>query len=90
MIDDDIVGRVEGHNARVVKHVRGHGPPKNSFKPWEKELFALKDYFEDRCRTERPIRLTAGSQAVASPDGEYAIKLVKRQGPTLDGLLMKS
>jgi hypothetical protein len=78
VIDDEIEGRVEGHNAKIAEHIRAHGPPKNSFKRWEKELFALKDYFEERCLTEKPIRLTAGGRAVSSPDGEYLVRLVKR------------
>jgi len=83
--DDELVGRVEGHNARIAKYVRGHGPPKNSFKPWEKELFGLKEYFESRCRTGKPTRLTVGGPAVVSPDGEYAVKLVRRPDRTLEG-----
>lgn len=90
VVDDELIGRVEGHNARISEYVRAHGPPKNSFKPWEKELFGLKQYFESRCRTEKPTRLTVGDLAIVSPDGEYAVKLVKRPDRTLDGLPTES
>jgi hypothetical protein len=78
VIDDEIIGRVEGHNARIAEYVRDHGPPKNSFKPWEKELFELKEYFEGRSRTEKPIRITVGGPEARSPDGRFVFKLVKR------------
>jgi hypothetical protein len=90
VIDDEIVGRVEGHNARIAEYIRGHGPPKNSFKPWEKELFGLKEYFESRCRLEQPIRLIVDGPSVVSPDREFAVKLVKRPDRTSDGLPTES
>jgi hypothetical protein len=90
VIDDELVGRVEGHNARIAEYVRDHGPPKNSFKPWEKELFGLKEYFETRCRTERPIRLNAGGLPTVSADGKYSVKLVMRPDRTLKGLPTES
>jgi hypothetical protein len=77
-IDPELVGRVEGHNARIAESIRDHGPPKNSFKPWEKELFGLAEYFESRSRIENPIRLTVGGPAARSPDGQFVVKLVKR------------
>jgi hypothetical protein len=80
VVDDEIRGQVEGYNARVREYIRDHGPPKNSFKPWEKELFGLKTYFEDRARTEKPIRLTAGAGAVSSPDGKYKVWLTNEPG----------
>jgi hypothetical protein len=79
VIDDEIVGRVEGYNARVREHIRDNGALKNSFKPWEKELFGLKTYFEDRTRTEKPTRLIDGA-AVSSPDGKYSVRLISRPG----------
>ena len=85
VIDDEIIGRVDGHNARIAEHVRAHGPPTNSFKPWEKELFGLKNCFETRCRTEKPIRLTVGGPPAVSTAGQYAVKLVKHADRTLDG-----
>jgi hypothetical protein len=85
VVDGEIIGRVEGHNARIAEHIRKHGPPKNSFKPWEKELFGLKEYFESRCRTGAPTRLTVGGPAAISPDKGYTVKLVKRPDKTLEG-----
>ncbi len=90
VIDDEIVGRVEGHNARIAEYIQGNGPPKNSFKPWEKELFGLKEYFESRCRSDKPIRLIVGGPLVVSPDREFAVKLVKRPDRTFDGLPTES
>ncbi len=78
VIDDEIIGQIEGHNAKIMEYIRVHGPPKNSLKPWEKQLFALKDYFEKRCLTEKPVRLTIGGPAVSSPGGEYVVRLVNR------------
>jgi hypothetical protein len=83
--DAELVARVRGHNARVAEYVCDHGPPKNSLKPWEKELFGLKEYFESRCRTGAPTRLTVGGPAAVSPDTGYAVKLVKRPDKTLEG-----
>ncbi len=85
VIDDELVGRVKGHNARIAEYVRDNGPPKNSLKPWEKELFGLKEYFESRCRTGAATRLTFGGPAAVSPDPGYAVKLVKRPDKTLEG-----
>jgi len=90
VVDDELAGRMEGHNKRIAEYVRGHGLPKYSFKPWEKELFGLKKYFEGRCRTQKPARLTAGGPAVVSPDGEYTVKLVTRLEHGSEGLKAKS
>ncbi len=78
VIDDGIIGQVEGHNAKIMEYIRVHGPPRNSFKPWEKQLFGLKDYFENRCLSEKPIRMTVGGPAVSSPGGEYVVRLVNK------------
>jgi hypothetical protein len=85
VIDDEVSGRIDGHNARISEYIAAHGPPSNSFKRYEKELFGLEDYFEYRCRRDRPIRLSAGGAIAKSPDGEYGMRLVKRPGRTLDG-----
>jgi hypothetical protein len=77
VIDDDIVGRVKGHNARIAESIRDNGVPKNSFKPWDKELFGLAQYFEIRSRTEKPVRLTMNGPSARSPDGKFVVKLVK-------------
>ena len=90
VVDCEILGRVAGHNARIAEYVRDHGPPQNSFKPWERELYGLKDYFETRCRTEKPIRLNVGGSPVISSNGEYAIKLVKHPDRTFEGLPTES
>jgi hypothetical protein len=76
--DDDILGRLEGHNARIREHIRDHGLPKNSFKPWENELFDLKKYFTDRISIDKPIRLIVGGPEATSPGGKHVVKLVNR------------
>jgi hypothetical protein len=78
VVDDEILGRVEGHNARIAEYIRDHGLPKNSFKPWEKELFGLKEYFEGRSRTDKPIRMTVDGPPARSPDGQFVVRLVER------------
>lgn len=85
VIDDELVGRVKGHNARIAEYIRDHGPPPNSFKPWQKELFGLNEYFENRCRTEQPIPMIVGGKAVVSPDGKYTVRVVKVPGRTPEG-----
>jgi hypothetical protein len=85
VIDDELVGRVKGHNARIVEYIRDLGPPANSFKRWQKELFGLNEYFERRCRTEKPTPLIVGGKAVVSPDGKYTLRVVKVPGRTLEG-----
>jgi hypothetical protein len=77
VVDDQIIGRVEGHNARIEEYIRSHGLPKNSLKPWEKELFGLKEYFENRKLSEKPIRLMVGAPEARSPDGNHVVRLVK-------------
>ncbi len=70
VIDDEIEGHVEGYNARVSEFIRDHGLPKNSFKPWEKELFGLADYFEKRSRREAgPTGRRRISEIRSSPMG---------------------
>ena len=66
----------KGYNDHVAQYVRWHGPPKNSFKPWENELFNLRRFFNDQSRTEAAKRLVAGKPGVVSPDGRYRVQPV--------------
>jgi hypothetical protein len=79
VMDDAILGRAAGHNDRIAEYIREHGPPSNSFKRWEKELFDLKGYYESRLKAERPHRLASGGPVVRSPDGRVTIHPVKIQ-----------
>jgi hypothetical protein len=85
VIDVELVARVEGHNAAIAEHIRRHGLPKDSLKPWAKELFALEEFFKSRSKNEKPVRLTFGGDPAVSPDADFALKLVRRPDRTLEG-----
>ncbi len=68
--------RVKGHNDRIEQYIRWHGLPTNSLKPWEKQLFHLKHYFDVRTQNVKPIRLLTGGKAAVSPDGRKTFRLV--------------
>jgi hypothetical protein len=70
------VERVQGHNDHIEQYIRWHGPPKNTLKPWEQELFNLKRSFDERTRTEVPNRLIAGGPVIVSPDGRNSVRPV--------------
>jgi hypothetical protein len=89
VVDDKILGRVDGHNDRIMEHIKAHGLPKGSFKPWEKELFGLKDYFESRRKRDKPEVVTADSPALRSPDGSCTIRPVVKRGEN-DGKVVKT
>ena len=75
-------GRIEGHNDHVAQYIRWNGLPENSLKPWERELFNLARFFDDRSQHATPTRLLAGAAAVVSPDGRNSVRLV---GDVLEG-----
>jgi hypothetical protein len=83
--DHEILGRHDGHNARIAESIRAHGLPRNSFKRWEKELYHLRDTFESRAKGEPPHRLTLGGPAFRSSDGTYSIRPVKVASRRDDG-----
>ena len=83
--DEAIEARAAGHNQRIKELITNRGLPKNSFKPWEKELFDLKSYYDVRIKTEKPFRLTVGGKAATSPDGKYEVRLIKRPVNQPDG-----
>ena len=88
VVNDTILGRVNGHNDRIMESIKAHGVPKNSFKPWEKELFGLEDYFKSRRKHEKAETLTADGPALKSPDGTCTIKLIAKS-VTSDGKEVK-
>ena len=87
--DDKLEGRVDGHNDRITEHIKANGLPKESFKPWEKELFGLQDYFESRRKHEKPEILAADGTALKSPDGTCTLKPVVKQ-ETNEGRVVKT
>jgi len=68
--------RNQGHNDHIAQYIRWHGLPRNTLKPWEKELFHLKQWFDETSQTVAPTRLVAGGQAVVSPDGRNSVRPV--------------
>jgi hypothetical protein len=68
--------RVTGHNDHIAQYIRWHGLPKNTFKPWERELFDLYHFCDERSRVALPTKLLAGGPAVVSPDGRSSLRLV--------------
>jgi hypothetical protein len=77
IVDDGILGRAAGHNARLKELIARHGPPANSRKPWDKELFGLKFYFEAQAREIAVAHLKPGGAAIASADGKFRVRLLK-------------
>ena len=65
-----------GHNDHIAQYIRRHGLPKNTFKPWEKDLFNLARFFDDRSRIDVPKRLVAGGPALVSLNGRNGVRLV--------------
>jgi hypothetical protein len=89
VVDDKILGRTEGHNDRIMESIKAHGLPKGSFKPWEKELFGLKDYVESRKKRDKPEIVTVNGPALKSPDGIYTIKPFVKEAKGIDGKVEK-
>jgi hypothetical protein len=73
---DGALMRTQGHNDHIEQYVRWNGPPKNSVKPWERELFNLKDFFDERTKIEAPKPLVDGGQALVAPDGKHCVRPV--------------
>jgi hypothetical protein len=77
VVDNTSLGRANGHNERIKESISKKGLPGNSFKKWEKELFDLRGYYEERSRNEKPFRLTASGPPTKSPDAKYTLYLDK-------------
>lgn len=76
VVNDEILGRAAGYNEQVMQSIAKNGPPANSLKRWEKELFDLKSYFDDQKQKQQVAHLTAGSAGSKSPDGKHFIRAV--------------
>lgn len=90
VVDNELLGRIAGHNDRIKESIQLHGLPKNSFKPWEKELFGLEDHVAARRKSEKPERLTLDGPVRKSPDGKATIKIIQRSFKRRDGTVGKS
>jgi hypothetical protein len=89
VVNAEISGRQAGHNEGVRAYIKDHGPPPNSFKRWEGELFDMNGFFEVHRKVESPLRLTIGGPAAKSPDGTREIRLVEWNHEKRDGSLAK-
>jgi hypothetical protein len=69
---------VQGHNDRVAQYIRWHGLPRNTLKPWEKELFNPRGFFNEQSRIDAPKRLLASGPPVVSPDARNSVRPVAR------------
>jgi hypothetical protein len=85
VIDDGIVGRADGHNARVRESIAAHGLPANSFKRWEKELFDLKGYVASRLKAGPAVPLKVGGPAAKSPGDKHTARVAKVTEKGFDG-----
>ncbi len=84
-VTERIKARANGHNDRIRRYVEERGLPRNSFKPWSKELSDLNGYYKTRARIEGVHRLSRDGPVVKSSDGKYAVRLVKARWKRLDG-----
>ena len=87
VIDDQIVGREQGHDAKIREHIKLHGLPASSFKRWQKELFALKEYYIARTKTEKPIPLAVGGPECVSVDEKVTVTPVQTPFKKDDGTI---
>jgi hypothetical protein len=66
--------RDSGHNDHIAQYIRWHGPPRNTLKPWKRELFNLARYFNERSRSDVPKPLLAGGPELISPDARNSVR----------------
>ncbi len=88
-VDDKIKGLFYGYNDRIAEYIKAHGVPRNSFKPWEKELLGLNDYFETRRENEKPGVLRAGGPILKSHDEKHAMRAYVEEHTT-NGKIVRS
>lgn len=84
VVDNGIDGLVDGYNRIIRLYVRWKGPPSYSRKQWEKILFGLNEYFDDRAKREPPQHLVADGPPVLAPDGRTRVWLKSRHKPKYD------
>ena len=68
MIAGESRTRDTGHDDHIRQYIRWNGLPRNSFKPWERDLFDLKKFFDRRSKSEEPERLADSGPFVLSPN----------------------
>jgi hypothetical protein len=86
-VDDRILGREQGHDARIREHIKVHGLPASSFKKWEKELFDLKGFYNVQTKTAKSAPLAVGGPMHVSPDGKYTVAPIQMSFEKDDGTI---
>lgn len=89
VMEEGDLERERGHNDHIAQYVRWHGLPRNTLKPWEKELFDLKHWFDGQSQIDPPTRLLAGGETVVSPNGTNSVRpvsVLKDDGTPSDAL----
>lgn len=84
VVDDAVLGRSRGHNDTIRKFIATKGLPTNSFKRWEKDVFALREYFENAAKGAPQFPLAAGDFGHSSPNEEFSVRLVRRPAQSLE------
>src|SRR5262249_15348921 len=75
--DGESLAVAEAHNKPIDDYIAKQGLPANSFKPWDKDLFALRAFHESRSKTAPPQRPALNGPALRSPDGRHAVRLIR-------------
>lgn len=76
VVDDQILGRAQGHNERVLQYVKSGKTPMNSHKDWTDDLNDLLRTYTSQSQLQKPVRLTAGGPPFVSPDGRFKVQFV--------------
>jgi hypothetical protein len=89
-VNDEILGRINGHNDWIRDYVTNHFWPAYSMKRWEKELFDLKGYVLAQEAIKPAYRLVLGGEPSKSPDGRFQIRPVSADFKNEDGSPIKA
>jgi hypothetical protein len=80
--DRGMEGVADGYNRIVRLWVHLKGSPPYSRKQWERILFQLTEYFDNRSQTEPPERLVVDGAPILASDGTTKVFLRFRQPDT--------
>jgi hypothetical protein len=73
--DQGMFAYADGYNRIVNLFIQLRGIPSNSRKPWDEILFRLNAYFDEREKTETPLKLIVDGKPVFTFDGKTRISL---------------